>query len=888
MKKVFIVLSLFAGISLAKAKPVTPAVAQAVAESFYKKNAKVQLVNLTLAYTEKSANGLPVYYAFNVNSHDGFVLITADDAAHPVIGYSTKNQFVVPQVTSNIGYWLSNRKKEVEDIRNNNRLATNEITREWSGVFTKSANSRLGNNASTMAVSVGPLCQSTWDQSGGGSVGYNNLCPGGSVTGCVATAMAQIMRYWSYPPVGTGSSSYCDCTADSLGGTPFTNTYGTQSANYGATTYNWSAMPLTSSNANVAQLMYQCGVSVDMDYAPSGSGAWVITADDSICSQTSYVKYFGYDPFTIQGLYRSNYSDPIWTQMMINELVNGRIVQYVGNDPTEGGHTWVLDGVDTNNYFHMNWGWGGSDNGFFSLNNLLTTNGGFNPSLGHEAVIGIEPLPHHAVDAGITFVSNPNQTFCATTFTPNVTLQNFGASTLTSCTLNFQLDNGIVQTQSWTGSLSSGQSANVILPSMTAPVGTHSFTCYTSNPNGAADSNALNDKSISFFTYVTSVSSVFLANQSTLCFVPAPVQFTSSSTNVTSYNWSFGDGTGNTTANPMHTYTASGTYNVRLIASTCSGTLADTVTTTISITTPVAPVASGTTTCGSTSAILSATGSGTIVWQDAAGNQLGTGSTFTTPTLTANTTYYAVNTTPFASVYGAPAVNTTLGAGAYLNAAHSLVFNANQAITLKSVDVYAQNMSAQPVIQLQDNMGNVLKSYTPTISTSGLNTITLNWNVGPGTGYLLAATGNNVNLYRNALTSGAVPYPFNIGSLVSITGSDVDSAHYYYFYNWQVEQEACASPAVPVSVIVQNCAGIKQAMGINNQLTIYPNPATDILNIECSMVNENATLKIIDMLGNIVKQVPFNTQHLTLSIADLAAGVYMIQTQNGLMKMVKQ
>ncbi|HEX7412537.1 MAG TPA: Spi family protease inhibitor, partial [Bacteroidia bacterium] len=229
MKKVLVAAFVFIiGMQISIAKPVTPATAQQVAEAFYKRNAKVQVINLTLAYTEKSANGLPVYYGFNVNTKDGFVIVTADDAAHPIIGYSTTKQFVTPAANTNIGKWLGTRKLEVEAIRAKNLTANKEITNEWAGVNTST--DRVNASASTNAVNITPLCQTTWDQSGGGGVGYNNLCPGGSVTGCVATAMAQVMKYWNYPAIGTGSSSYCDCTTNSLGGTPFSNNYGTLSA----------------------------------------------------------------------------------------------------------------------------------------------------------------------------------------------------------------------------------------------------------------------------------------------------------------------------------------------------------------------------------------------------------------------------------------------------------------------------------------------------------------------------------------------------------------------------------------------------------------------------------------------------------------------------------
>jgi PKD repeat protein len=882
MKKGLFLSCVFAlGIYTIHAKPVTPVIAKQIAENFYKQqtNAKVQAINLNLAFTEKAASGSAAYYVFNVNSADGFVIVSGDDAAHPIIGYSTKNQFVLPNALSPLYKWLKNRKKEIDVIQSKNISAEEVVASEWAGIYVHATNSNQKGNspASVSSVSVAPLCQTTWNQNGGGSVPYNDSCPGNSVTGCVATAMAQIMKYWNYPTHGTGSSSYCDCATDS-----FTNTYGTLHANYGASTYNWANMPLTSSNIYVAQLMYDCGVSVQMDYDPQGSGAWVITTDDSICAQTSYVKYFGYDPYTIQGLVRSNYSDAVWIGLLQNELVNGRPVQYAGDD-TADGHTWVLDGIDLNNNFHMNWGWGGSSDGFFSINNLATP--GFNPSLYHEALIGIEPMPPHASDAGVLNIKAPGTTLCNTTFSPSVTLQNFGTSTLSTCVLNYSIDGNTVQIQNWSGTLTSGQSALVSLPSLTVTAGTHTLSCYTSNPNGVTDSNTVNDQSIRFFTY--GVTASFTTNQTTLCFVPAPVQFTNNTTNASDYVWYFGDGTIDISASPLHTYTTSGTYQVKLYASNCGGAMADSQMVTISINTPVIPTAfGGTTTCGS-KLVLSANGTGTLVWQDALGNQLDTGATYTTPVLTASTTtFYVASTIPAAAINGGPAANTTLGAGAYLNAQHVLYFNANAACVLQSVDIYAQNTSAKPVIQLLDNTGAVLQTQTPIISAAGKNTVILNWKVNPGTGYQLGASGNAINLYRNALNSGNVPYPINIGSLVSITGDDADSAHYYWFYNWKVQPAPCSSSAVAVVAVAQNCtsAGIQS---INKEgLELFPNPTGGNITIRSTL--SLGLVNVYNALGELVFQQKNSNTTMEIDLNSQAPGIYMVHVQNQFVRIIKQ
>lgn len=503
-------------IHVIQAKPVTPLTARNLATNFYKQHSIKIPRTLTLAYTETSSTGEALYYVFNVNSNDGFVMVTADDAAHPIIGYSTERQFVAPEKGSPFNYWMTGRNKEIMSIKASNLVATSDVAKEWAGDFSAASNltkatQRNNNVNSISSYSVGSyLVQSQWNQ----NPYYNKVCPGtGSnqaVTGCVATAMAQIMKFWAYPTKGIGSHSYCDCTADG-----FTVQNGTLTVNFGTTTYVWASMPLTGiTNSNVSQiatLMYDCGVSVDMDYSPSGSGAQVLAVDansEGACAQNSYVTYFGYNSSTITGYERtansnpnSGYTDTQWLNLIETDINAGRPVQYAGQDPSQGGHTWVCDGYDASNNLHMNWGWGGSDDGFFSINNLATTNGGFNPSTYHQILVGIEPPP--AIDAGIATIMKPTGILCTATFTPEVTIKNFGANTLTVSTINYQLDGGTVQTYSWTGSLGTNLTANVNLPAITTTIGSHTLTAYTSNPNNGTDANSANNQSSTTFAYNT-------------------------------------------------------------------------------------------------------------------------------------------------------------------------------------------------------------------------------------------------------------------------------------------------------------------------------------------------------------------------------------------------
>jgi len=221
---------------------------------------------------------------------------------------------------------------------------------------------------------------------------------------------------------------------------------------------------VSSANADVANLMYQCGVSVNMDYSPSASSSYVIKADNAICAQNSYTTYFKYDTLTIQGLRRSDYSDAAWNAMLINDLTKGRPVQYAGQDATQGGHTWVCDGYDSGTgFYHMNWGWGGAFTAYYSLDAL-------NPStydfvLQEEAIIGIQPvLP-------LAPVSD---------FTSNTTYQ------CGSGTINFKDQSSNVATSwSWTfsgGSPSTSTSRNPVVTYSTP--GTYNVTLTASNSHG--------------------------------------------------------------------------------------------------------------------------------------------------------------------------------------------------------------------------------------------------------------------------------------------------------------------------------------------------------------------------------------------------------------------
>jgi PKD repeat protein len=363
-------------------------VAQTVAANFYDQNFHQPVTSLTLAYTEHDANGEISYYVFNVNAQGGFVIVSAEDAGHPIIGYSNKGVYVQPAEGSNFNYWMKKRNTEIATIRSLNLQATADIKDEWTSYANNTVPKSLekaahkAQSSSIFPSSTAYLMKSTYDQESP----YWDDCPGtGSnkaVTGCVATTMTQIMRFWQYPATGQGSSSY------NAGGS-----YGTLKAKYNHP-YGWAAMALNSppsTDTTLARAMSDAGISVEMSYSPSGSGAYVITGEnpyDGACAELSYSKYFKYSTKIMHGIYPGS-NATTWQDTLEHELDCGRPIQYEGNDPKEGGHTWVCDGYDSTNNFHMNWGWSGMDDGWYALNNLNPNTLNFSQYIG--ALVGIMP-----------------------------------------------------------------------------------------------------------------------------------------------------------------------------------------------------------------------------------------------------------------------------------------------------------------------------------------------------------------------------------------------------------------------------------------------------------------------------------------------------------------
>lgn len=358
-----------------QAAQVPEQVARTVAQRFLSTHiSSLRSEDLQLAIT-KSENGATLYRVYNV-ADLGFIVVAGDDAALPVLAYSTESTFPTGQLPVQVAKWFEGYTEQLRYIIQNGQQVNADVTAEWNRI--------LNEDLSSVSVerAVNPLIQTNWDQ----QPNVNALCPGGSVTGCVATAMAQVMKYHNHPANGAGFHSY---------NAP---NYGTLSANFGSTAYDWNSMPntVTGPNSAVATLMYHCGVSVDMQYSPQVSNAYMITSGSPIqaCSEYAMKTYFGYST-NMHGEKRENYTDQQWTDMLRAELDASRPILYAGFG-SGGGHCFVSDGYDDNGLFHFNWGWGGNADGYFQVNALNPGSigtgggtGGFNS--GQQILAGITP-----------------------------------------------------------------------------------------------------------------------------------------------------------------------------------------------------------------------------------------------------------------------------------------------------------------------------------------------------------------------------------------------------------------------------------------------------------------------------------------------------------------
>ena len=306
-----------------------------------------------LDYYVIKQEGENVLYAINFTNY-GFILIAADDAIEPVLGYDLSNQYSSENQPEGFSGVIWEYGDHIAYLRSNKINASQEISQMWNELENFEYTSFAPKDKSK---DIDPLLSCTWDQNSP----YNYYCPirttqpnsnGKAYVGCVASAICQIMLYWRYPEQGNGSHSY------------FCYPFGTLSANFGETTYNWDAMVDNSNqkvNHNMALVGYHAGVAVDMDYNHAGgSGAF---SSDVPYAMKTYFKYAN----NVQFLQRQNYPLTSWETYLQLELEDNCPVYYAGQSP-DGGHAFVLDGYrESDGFYHFNFGWSGSGNGWFAV-----------------------------------------------------------------------------------------------------------------------------------------------------------------------------------------------------------------------------------------------------------------------------------------------------------------------------------------------------------------------------------------------------------------------------------------------------------------------------------------------------------------------------------------
>lgn len=348
---------------LVEAKPVDKAIAaRAAANVLHKAVVNATPENFTECYLFIAADGA------------GFVLLSADDCVFPLLGYSLESPFPTKDMPEHLVAWIDGYQREIASVKAIGGITASEVTAEWQRLLNATPKPPV------KAGSVYPLIETKWNQ----TKPYFNQCPYDSVaqkhayTGCVATATAQVMRYWRHPERGRGSHSYVS-----------TN-FGPLTVCYDSSVYDWDNMPIRVRAWDsqekidaVAKLCYEVGVSMNMKYSIEGSGAYEHSGGmlKRQSAELALENHFGYNP----GMYvafKEGMTDDQWIALMASELDAGRPLIYTGSSDASG-HAFIIDGYNEQGLFDINWGWGGNSDGYYTLTHL---------AIGHEGQSGYTPF----------------------------------------------------------------------------------------------------------------------------------------------------------------------------------------------------------------------------------------------------------------------------------------------------------------------------------------------------------------------------------------------------------------------------------------------------------------------------------------------------------------
>ena len=357
------------------AEPVDSLLAKQVATTFFTEQSGAKSASMGNDYSCQKYGNI---YAVN-NADGGWVLVSADDCVRPILAYSPDGKFSLDNVSPATKAWFDNYNEQITIAQTIELQSEGEAAREWKQL-------KNGKTRSKSAEFVEPLVKTKWNQ----SPLYNNDCPEingeKAVTGCVATAMAQVMNYWQWPKHGYGFHEYKSQNCGTLA-----TLFGME--------YEWNYMPEQLDNSSpeeyvdaVADLMSDCGISVDMNYdvaSNGGSGAYPQKVKNAM------VRYFKYSPdMTLEQ--KDNYAEDEWIAKLKNELNNNRPILYYGCGGGSG-HAFVCDGYDVNDYFHFNWGWNGRGDAYYYINELTPKENGIGATItgtysnNQQAYFGVKP-----------------------------------------------------------------------------------------------------------------------------------------------------------------------------------------------------------------------------------------------------------------------------------------------------------------------------------------------------------------------------------------------------------------------------------------------------------------------------------------------------------------
>lgn len=371
------------------AKEVPQNIAEKVATNFYYQHVNqlrsVDYNRINLSLSEiKNKDSQTAFYAFNVNNDEGFVIVSAQNSVQPVLAYAFEGKFNKSNMQpgqEDLLNWYSNQISYAAEKR---MSANDKIASEWEELI-----SYIPSKGIKTLRNIEPLLLVNWNQ----GWPYNALCPedadglhGHVPVGCVATAMLQVMKHWNYPETGTGSKTSYNYTN---GG------YGNRTVNFSTKTYNWEGMPLAANGENdeLAEINYHAGVAVSMYWGADGSGSQTSKIE------TALENYFQYDN-DCDYISKSSYSTTDYNNVLKGQL-DAKLPMVYSGSTTEVGHAWNCDGYMEDEY-HMNWGWGSAGNGYYTLDNLISTatSGGEENNFQYNqgAVINIYPesdYPEH-------------------------------------------------------------------------------------------------------------------------------------------------------------------------------------------------------------------------------------------------------------------------------------------------------------------------------------------------------------------------------------------------------------------------------------------------------------------------------------------------------------